>query len=237
LSTNGAGGYQVLAAQGFNPLRISDHGVELAIAGYSRKDDAIGQTYEEQGHAFLLLTFPTAGVTWCYDFSTKKWHKRGTWISEENRYIYSRPVFHCVAFGGTHLMGDREGNILYEMTSEVSTDVEDRVLRWVRRAPALYNEHKRVIVNRFELLMETGIGLSGTGQGSDPVVMVRASRDFGQTWGAERSLKIGKQGEFWRRVFATRFGAGRGWVFEASGTDPVPMRISGAELDIERLAA
>lgn len=236
ISTNQSGGYQVLAASGFNPVRISDHGVERAMARYARIDDAIGQAYEEQGHAFLLLTFPTAGVTWCYDFSTRMWHERGTWIAEENRYIYSRPVFHC--FGhGKHLMGDRESNVLYEMTDEVSTDVEGRPLRWLRRAPAIFDEHKRIIVHRLEIIMETGIGLSGSAQGSDPVLMVSASRDFGQTWGAERQLKIGRQGEYWRRVYATRFGAGRAWVFEVSGTDPVPMRISGALLEAERLAA
>lgn len=235
LSTNGAGGYQVLAAQGFNPQRISDHGVERAIAQYERIDDAIGQTYEEQGHAFLLLTFPTANVTWCFDFSTAKWHKRGTWISEDNRYIYSRAVFHCF-FDGKHLMGDREGATIYEMTDQVSMDVDDRPLRWLRRAPALLAEHKRLIVHRIEVLMQVGVGLT-TGQGADPVMLIRASRDFGQTWGAEREMKIGAQGEYWRRVYATRFGVGRSWVFEVSGTDPVPMRISGAEIEIERLAA
>lgn len=236
LSKNQQGGYMVLAAMGFNPQRISNHSVERAIARLSRVDDAIGQTYEDQGHAFLLLTFPTANATLCYDFSTQQWHDRGTWLAEENRYIYSRALFHTFAFG-KHLMGDREGAILYEMTDQVSTDVEGRDLRWLRRAPALTSEHKRVIVNRIEFLMETGIGISGTGQGSDPGLMVRASRDFGQTWGSERELKIGKEGEFWRRVYATRFGAGRAWVFEVSGTDPVPMRVSGAFLEVERLAA
>lgn len=236
ISTNSSGGYQVLASTGFNPQRISNHAMERAMAGYTTLSDAIGQTYEQEGHAFLLLTFPTAAVTWCYDFSTQLWHKRGTWISEENKYIYSRAVFHCFAFG-KHLMGDREGTTLYEMTDTVSTDVDGRVLRWLRRAPAIQDEHKRIVVNRIEILMDTGIGLSGTGQGSDPLLMIRASRDFGQTFGAERQLKIGKQGEYWRRVYATRFGAGRGWVFEVSGSDPVPMRVSGAFLDVERLAA
>lgn len=235
LSTNKNGGYQVMAAQGFNPQRISDHALERALSGYSRVDDAIGQTYEQDGHAFLLLTLPTANVTWCFDFATQLWHKRGTWIAEENRYIYSRAVFHCV-FDGKHLMGDRSGATVYEMTDTVFTDVENRPLRWLRRAPALMDEHKRIIVNRIEILMDTGVGLS-SGQGSDPVLMIRASRDFGQTWGAERQMKIGKIGEYWARPYATRFGAGRGWVFEVSGTDPVPMRIVGATLDVERLAA
>jgi hypothetical protein len=236
VSTNKNGGYQVMAAQGFNPQRISNHALERALAGYARVDDAIAQTYEQDGHQFLLLTFPTANVTWCHDFSTQLWHKRGTWIAEENQYIYSRAVFHCV-FDAMHLMGDREGAEVYEMTDAVSTDVESRPLRWLRRAPAIFDAHKRIVIHRIEFFMETGIGLSGTGQGSDPVLMIRASRDFGQTWGAERELKIGKRGEFWRRVYATRFGAGRAWVFEVSGTDPVPMRISGADVELERLAA
>lgn len=236
IASNKNGGARVLAATGFNPVRISDHGMERAMAQMPRIDDAIGQTYEEQGHLFLLLTFPSAGQTWAYDFTTQVWHERGTWISEENRYSYSRPVFHC--FGhGKHLMGDRESNVVYEMTDEVSTDVDGRPLRWLRRAPAIFNENKNIIVHRIELFMEMGIGSSDTGQGHDPVLMIRASRDFGQAFGAERQLRVGKQGERWRRVSATRFGKGRGWVFEASGSDPVPMRLSGASLEIERLAA
>lgn len=235
VSTNKNGGYQVMAAQGFNPQRISNHALERELATYARVDDAIAQTYEQDGHPFLLVTFPTANVTWCYDFSTQLWHKRGTWIAEENRYIYSRAVFHCV-FDGKHLMGDRESATIYELTDAVYTDVDDRPMRWLRRAPALFDAHKRIILHRIELFMQTGVGLA-TGQGSDPVIMIRASRDFGQTWGAERQMKIGAQGEYWRRVFATRFGAGRAWVIEVSGTDPVPMRISGADVEVERLAA
>lgn len=224
------GGYRVVAMSGFSPSRISQHGVEFEIASYSDVDDAIGQCYGEQGHIFYLLTFPTASVTWCRDNLTLEWHKRGTWISEENRYVYFRPVFHTFNFG-SHLMGDRDGMSLYRMSNDLATDVDDREIRRLRRSPAVVNGNKRLIVKSLELIMETGIGLQ-SGQGADPIVMLRVSRDGGRTWGNEHQCKAGAVGEYWRRVMFRQLGMGRKFVFEVSVSDPVPWRITSAELEL-----
>ena len=52
--------------------RISTHAVEHAISQYSVISDAIGDTYEEEGHIFYVLTFPTADVTWVYDLTFER---------------------------------------------------------------------------------------------------------------------------------------------------------------------
>lgn len=242
LASNNNGGYQVLAAQGYNPTRISDHGLERAIAGYaltSRIDDAIGQTFENQGHAFYRLTFPAAQATWQYDFLTQTWVEVLTWIPENNAYTYFRPVFHCFAFQ-KHLMGDRQSGNLYWMSEQFSTDILDhsgtpRPMVWLRRAPCVCNERKRVFFNRFELIMETGVGLV-TGDDPDviPIVTMRYSNNFGQTWSSQRTASIGAVGEYWVRPFWNRLSSGRGRVFECAGSAKVPYRISGATLDVTK---
>lgn len=232
LATEAEGGYEVVRASGFNPQRISTHALESAIANYSRVDDAIGQCYSEQGHTFYLLTFPTEDVTHAFDASlagkVNPWAERGTWISEENRYTYWRPVFHTFAFG-MHLMVDRDSNVLYQMSNTLALDVDERPIRRLRRSPAVINENKRLIVASFELVMEVGVGLQ-TGQGSDPQVMLRISRDGGRTWGNERSCSAGRVGQYWKRVLFRQLGMGRKFVFEVSVTDPVPWRITEAYL-------
>jgi hypothetical protein len=72
-------------------------------------------------------------------------------------------------------------------------------------------------------------------QGVDPEVMLRWSDDGGHTWSNEHWSKLGKIGEYYRRVFWRRLGMTlklRDRVYELSGTDPVKIAIMGAELII-----
>lgn len=213
------GGYSVMAAAGFRPQRISTHAVELAIAGYPRVDDAIGQTYSDQGHTFYLLTFPTADVTWAYDFSTQQWAKRGVWITEENEYTHSRAIFHCFAFG-KHLMGDIETNIVYEMSSNLPMDVDGRVIRRVRRTPSVMDEMQWVFHDKLQVLVQAGLGNQSL-PAVNPIVMMRYSDDFGQTWSNERQCASGRVGRYGREVYWWSLGMSKGRVYEVAFTDPI----------------
>jgi hypothetical protein len=231
LSTNKNGGYQVMRASGFTPQRISDHALEDKLASYVRVDDCIAETYEDRGHAFLLLTFPQAQATHCYDFNTGRWHERPLWIQETNSEDAAHATFHCFAFN-KHLMGDRTTGALYEMSNEFGTEVDGRVMRRLRRAPAIISQHRRLFFPAFEVLLQSGLGLQ-SGQGSNPLVMMRKSNDFGQTFSNERSASPGGPGQYSKRVKFWATGSGRGRVFEISVTDPTPWRLTDAFLQIE----
>lgn len=226
LSTNGNGGYQVMRARGFAPERISTHAIERAIAGYTTVADAVADTYEQEGHAFYLLSFPTARVTWCYDFITGQWHQRGTFI--EGAFTYWRPTFHCFAFG-KHLAADRETNVLYEVSDSYATDVDSRDIVRERQTPAVTNEHQTVFFDNLELLMQTGVGLvTGDDADTDPQMMLSVSDDFGRTFGDERTASFGKLGEYSKRVMWWGLGSGRGRVYRVRCSAAVPVRITGA---------
>ena len=77
LGTDARGFGMVYRARGYQPQRISTHAIEYAIQSYGTLSDAIGYTYQQDGHMFYVLTFPTANVTWVYDASTQMWHQRG----------------------------------------------------------------------------------------------------------------------------------------------------------------
>lgn len=239
LSRGVEGDYTVVRASGFTPQRVSTHAVEFDISTIADDvgvEDAIGANYGEHGHLFYLLTFRAGKRTWCVDALTigkaNPWAKRGTWIIPDNEFTYWRSVFHTFAFG-KHLTGDPETNVISELRHDVYTDVEDRPIRRVRRSPALLDEGRQLFVDRIQLLMDVGIGLS-TGQGSDPVVMLRVSRDGGRTWGNQHTAKAGKQGEYWRRVMWRQLGRARDWAFEFSTSDPVPFRISALYVTARR---
>jgi hypothetical protein len=82
LSQDKQGGNVVLKGQGYQAERISTHAIEVAIASYAVKSDAIGYTYQQEGHQFYVLTFPTADRTWVYDLVTGEWHER-VWLDSD----------------------------------------------------------------------------------------------------------------------------------------------------------
>lgn len=83
----------------------------------------------------------------------------------------------------------------------------------------LFDQNDWVYIHRFEVIAQAGTGLS-TGQGSDPIIMFRISRDGGQTFGQELQMATGKMGEYKARAFLNRLGRSRNTVFEVSSSDP-----------------
>ncbi len=226
LATSAQGGYTVVLASGYSPAPISDKALEFELSQYTDLSDCIADAYEEQGHTFFTLTLPSADVSWTYDFSTKIWHRRGTWIVADNDYTYWRPVFHCFSFG-KHLMADRESGVIYHMSNDFGSDVDGLEIRRLRRAPAINNEHRRLRFSRLELLVNAG---SGDVSDPNPQIMMRQSSDFGQTWGNELEQPIGPVGDFSNRVIFWRIGQARGKVFEVTTTARTPVRITDAYL-------
>ena len=151
---NGRG--MVLATRGFTPERVSKPSVELAIQARDRTAKAVGDAYDEAGHVFYLLQIP-GGTTWTYDAATQEWHERGTWVAEDNEYVPWRPRHHAYAFD-QHRWLDTDTGSLWRSENNVSTDVDSRPLRRVRRTPSLVYENQRLFYSSFELLMDVGVG-------------------------------------------------------------------------------
>lgn len=231
-TSEGAG--MVVRAQGYIPVRVSTHAVETAIASYlrtSRIDDAEALVYEDQGHVFYCLTFPSANATWVYDFVTQLWHERGTWNPPLSRFDRWHPRVHCYAFG-KHLVGETNSIRIASLDITSGTEVDGSVIRRVRVAPGFAFEHQPIYYRSLEVYLQTGVGLA-TGQGSDPTVMLRTSNDGGQTWSSERTDSAGRMGDFRQRVVFMRLGRALDRVIEISVSDPVPWRVIDAYLEAD----
>ena len=224
----------VVAAQGYTPTVISNYALMRALDSYGRIDDAIGDTFQMNGHTFYVLTFPSAQHTWVYDFTTQIWLEWLTWLPNISEYIAWRPLHHAHAFD-RHLTLDRVGGSVFETSTLFTTDVDDRYIRRMRRFPGLINELDRVFYDEFTLYLEMGLGLP-VGQGSDPQLMLRTSNDGGKTWGNERWTSAGKEGQYKKLALWHRLGSGRDKVFEVSVTDPIPWRIIDAFLTTRKAA-
>lgn len=217
----------VYEASGYQPVRISNQSVERAIQGYSTISDAISWTYQDDGHNFYVLSFPTANATWVFDTQTKLWHERAYLINGNfNRH---RGATHAFAYG-KHVVGDWENGNLYELTRDVFDD-NGNPKKWMRRSPHVSSDMNKQFFAQFQLDVETGVGLDGTTQGTDPQVMLRFSDDGGHTWSNEKWTSMGKIGHTRARVQWQRLGSSRNRVFEVSGSDPVKIALIGAELN------
>jgi hypothetical protein len=228
----------VYRANGYTGQRISTHAVEWQIQQYGNLSDAIGYTYQQDGHSFYVLVFPSANTTWVYDVATNAWHERAGWANG----AFTRHRGNCqMSFNGEVVVGDYENGKIYAFDSDVYAD-DGQIQRWLRSWRALptgQNSLKRTAHHTLQLDCESGVGLN-TGQGSDPQVMLRWSDDGGHTWSNEHWAGMGKIGEHYRRVFWRRLGMTlklRDRVYEISGTDPVKVAIMGAELIISPTAA
>jgi hypothetical protein len=233
LGTDARGQGIVYRANGYTGQRVSTHAIEYAIAQYGNISDAIGYTYQQEGHAFYVLTFPSANATWVYDVATQAWHERAGWNTSTGQFTRHRSNCQC-NFGGNTVVGDYENGNIYTLDLDVYSD-NGGIQKWLRSWRALptgQNNLKRTAQHSLQLDCESGTGLI-TGQGSDPEIMLRFSDDGGHTWSNEHLSKMGKIGEYYRRVFWRRLGMTlklRDRVYEVSMTDPVKTAIMGAEL-------
>jgi len=233
LGTDARGQGIVYRANGYAGVRISTHAIEYAIAQYGNISDAVAYTYQQEGHAFYVLTFPSGDATWVYDVSTQAWHERAGWNTTLGEFTRHRSNCQC-NFGGNTVVGDYQNGNIYTLDLNVYAD-NGGIQKWLRSWRALptgTNTLKRTAQHSLQLDCEAGTGLN-TGQGSDPELMLRWSDDGGHTWSNEHLSKMGKIGQYYRRVFWRRLGMTmqlRDRVYEVSQTDPVKAVIVGAEL-------
>lgn len=212
-------------AQGYQPVRISDFGVEAAIAGYSRIDDAVAYTYQQGGHSYYVISFPTADATWVYDCSNQTWHERASWDGVAGAFHRDLGQCYCL-LNRDRLVGDYSNGNIYALDPNTYTDNGAPIKR-LRSTYVQDSEENRVFYQSIEISLEAGVGLV-SGQGSDPTLMLRWSDNGGHTWSNTKYLPIGKIGEYGRRAKKEQLGAGRNRVWEISMTDPVKVVILGA---------
>lgn len=220
---------QVLMANGWQPVRISNHAVELAIREAGDISSAYAWTHAFDGHTFYCLQIPGVNTTWCYDHATSQWHERADLVG--GRYQPFRASGATFAYG-TWVVGDKTDGRIYALDPEAcSFDGDPRV--WERIPPRLNSQGTQMFVPRIQLDMEVGVGLDGSQQGSDPKVMMQISRDGGMTWGTERQATAGALGAYRHRADFRQCGMGRDLAFRFHGSDPVRTVILGANIEFE----
>jgi hypothetical protein len=226
----------IYRSNGYTGVRVSTHAVEWQIQQYGSLADAIGYTYQQDGHAFYVLVFPTADTTWVYDVSTGAWHERAGFANGQ----FVRHRSNCqMSYNNEIVVGDYQNGNLYAFDLDVYAD-NGAVQKWLRSWRALptgANNLKRTTQHSLQLDCESGVGLAGvdpfdtlgallteTGLtlitesgdvilaseaavvGANPRVMLRWSDDGGHTWSNEHWKSMGRIGRYGSRVIWRRLG-------------------------------
>ena len=160
LGTDPRGFGIVYRNQGYTGKRVSTHAVEYAIQSYPTLADAVAYTYQQEGHAFYVLNFPTADRTWVYDVSTQAWHERAGLNSFG---FFTRHRGNCqMNFNENTIVGDYENGNIYALDLDVYADNggKQKWLRSWRALPTGTNNLKRTAQHSLQLNCETGVGLN-----------------------------------------------------------------------------
>ena len=235
LGTDARGQGIVYKANGYTGQRVSTHAIEYAIAQYGNISDAVAYTYQQEGHGFYVLTFPSANATWVYDAATQAWHERAGLVNGQ----FTRHRSNCQCnFGGNTVVGDFENGNIYTFDLDVYADngAPQKWLRSWRALPTGQNNLNRSAHHSLQLDAETGVGLNSlttdqnvflitqnyeriiTESGNRivagveqvptpaPQVMLRWSDDGGHTWSNEHWTSMGRIGEYGHRTIWRRLG-------------------------------
>lgn len=247
LSKNEAGQGMVVRNVGYQPQRISDHDLEFAMQGYSRIDDAEAYTYQDEGHNFYMISFPTANATWCFDTSSELWHERA-WRNPSDGSLNRHRSRNHMFFAGKHLVGDWQIGNVYEMDLDFYTDRStggyNETLPAIRQCPHLSSGDLWQIFDRLWIDMETGVGLNAnidmdtahSPAGLIPNLLLEWSDDGGSSFPNSMIVPIGRIGQRKTRAVARRLGKSRDRVFRVTITDPVKRVFNGAGCNV-RVAA
>jgi hypothetical protein len=215
----------ICRSQNFGAVQISTFAIDQELQTYATLSDAIGYTYELNGHFFYVVNFPTANKTWVYDLSNQQWNE---WSSMDSNGNFNRHRSNCFAFAYNQLVvGDFENGNLYVLDQNNYTDNGLPITR-VR---GFYHQEDdmsdRVRYKQFIAEME-----SGNGYLNQPVtVFLRWSDDRGKSFGNPIGQTMGVEGEYLTSINWWRLGMARDRVFEIFWSEPVKTALSGAFID------
>jgi hypothetical protein len=222
----------ILEGAQYRATPVSTHAISREIATYADKQDALGFAYQQEGHTFYVLIFPAANVTWVYDISEKKWHKR-CWSDPDGNL--NRWRGNCFAsFNNQLIVGDFENGNLYGLNLDSYLDFGGPIVR-TRSFPHVTEENDRLAHKNLIAAMEVG-DLMDTSTDDQPTVSLRWSDDAGRSYGNAVLQTLGGTGQYLTSIQWNRLGLARDRVYELSWSAPMKTALQGVYLDVAKSA-
>lgn len=208
---------------------ISTVAITHEFESYLVVDDAIGFTFTFENQNFYMLIFPTEDKSWCFSETSGQWFE-----PNESRYIGNS---HAYAYR-KHLIADYDNGNIYELDVDTFDENGTNIERYRDTGPihgGLFKAPgKRFELNRLELIMEVGVGRlpSTEDNRENPYAMLSISNDGGKTFGTERWVQLGTQGQY-VKVEWSALGSYYEAILRIKFSDPNFYSIHSASADIE----
>ncbi len=223
-----------LSDGGYGGRRISTHAVERSITDEPDKAGMTSTSWVEDGHFFYVLN--GTNFSWQFDLVAPQ---GAEWAERESYGLNRWRIATVVEFNGALIAGDYTNGKLYTM-SDAYDDEAGTDLVCTTQTPPVHAWPDGLIFDALHLDVIPGAGLNSTAtEDQDPAMLISWSNDGGQSWSAERSVKVGKQGQTQTRVKTTRLGMTRrnARTFRFRMSAKVSRGIMGASAEVERIAA
>jgi len=211
---------------------ISTREIDQILQEYTEVElsQVVLEARADKGHQHLWVRLPDQ--TLVYDAAASQvvgepvWFTLTTSITEKGQYRAQNLVW-CY---DKWLVGDPTSSNHGQLTSSVSSHYGD-VIGWDFGTTIIYNESLGALFHELELIC-----LSGRAElGEDPTIWTQYSLD-GETWGQEKSIKAGKQGERNKRLVWLQQGSMRNWRIQRfRGTSDAHLSIARLDARIEPL--
>lgn len=144
-------------AVGYTPVRITNHAEEYLWSTFPTIADAEAYAYQDQGHQFWVIYFPSANRTRVYDVATKQWHERAYFNTASGQFEAHHSRCHTFNFG-KHLVGSPFAGEINQMSINFYTDVGGNPIRRVRRSVNIGSEEEWLFHHQVQIDCETGLG-------------------------------------------------------------------------------
>lgn len=207
----------VYMAVGYMPLRVSTYAVEQEIAKCNLSQ-AFAFTWVDRGHKVYYLSFPD-GKTFGFDLTTKLWHRRASYGTDNWR------VAAMVPWQGKYLCGDLYNGNVYVLDWANFTENGEPLVA-MRRSPYIHQNQNRMTMAELELYMDTGYQVMN----GDECVWLRYSDDAGKTWSFGKKRMLYYTWQQRGRVRFMRLGRFRDRVLEVSVSSPVKRDLIAANV-------
>lgn len=228
------GGVSVVQTQGYSWKEVTTPAVANIMSNYPLVSDAVGFCYEEQGHEFYIITFPTQEATWVYDLTTMMWHQRARYDVSLGQFKRFRGA--CfMNFQNLRIVGDYNNGHIYQLSRAVYTD-DGEPLVALRRCPHIWSreDRERIFTGSLQIEFKPGVGLaSGADADVDPHVIFRFYEGAGEAAAMEEQLPIGKVGDTRNRCMIRRLGVSRDRLYEIQFSAATRRDIVGSTLQAE----
>jgi hypothetical protein len=205
----------------FQIARVSSRTIENRINSFNTVEDAFSISYEEEGHLFYQITFPTEDVTLVYDPSTRQWHERES-PTIDGLSVGRHTANCCISAWGYNLIGDYQSGSIYYFDSSIFTENGRQLSGYI---DTVTNSDSEVYkhISSLQLVVSNGKA-AATGQGSDPQFMLQVCKE-NEAFSPEIFSSSGAAGEGSTRTQWKGLGTAVSWVFRLRYAEPIAQEV------------